>query len=171
MVETSGRKRNFLVVLPLFSSLSHNNSSFFFPRTCSVLLNSILALWCVSAPPPSYLIAHSLLWEGKLLGNIPVDVWECNLTLSALAIYTHVHIHIHKLSYLQEHSEVGVQNNGMLYVYWSFQVGCHQECEICSRFLVAFTRVCGLPWSSSHKSVRLSVSSVSGFDGTLPVTM
>ena len=115
MVETSGRKRNFLVVLPLFSSLSHNNSSFFFPRTCSVLLNSILVLWCVSASPPSYLITHSLLWEGRLLGNIPVDVWECNLTLSAIAIYTHVHIHMHKLSYLQEHSEVGVQNNGMLY--------------------------------------------------------
>ena len=68
---------------------------FFLCLQCVIKLNiSTVVCFCTST------VSQSLLWEGNLLGNIPVDVWECSLTLSALAMYTHVHIHTHKLSFL-----------------------------------------------------------------------
>ena len=94
-------------------------------------------------------VSQSLLWEWNLLGNIPVDVWECSLTLSALAMYTHVHIHIHKLSFLQEHSEDRVQNNSVLYVC-ILRFPDWLSTKMCNSFLYAQDFLCCGIQGSGH---------------------
>ena len=42
---------------------------------------------------------HSLLWEGRLLGDIPVDVWECSFKCQCIS-----HVHTCTCTHTQIHT-------------------------------------------------------------------
>lgn len=90
------------LVLPLFSSLSRNNSSFFgswFIITCKcVLLNSILKWCCISTLPTILFHSHTLFFgKGGCLVASLLTSGNAVLSVSAFPMYIHVYVHIHKL--------------------------------------------------------------------------